>query len=108
MGKLERAASRQPQSRYEEAASDAQPVIMPTIAEYTALVSEIEAGRYPRGLDRKEAIDGLIVEICVAPWKEPQERQQAQSLAARLSVVARQQGNILTVDQDQGANEPKK
>jgi hypothetical protein len=60
---------------------------MRTLGEYSRLVSEIEQGRYPPGLDSKEAIDKLIVEICVVPWKTPEESAQAQSLALRLSIV---------------------
>jgi hypothetical protein len=58
---------------------------MRTIEEYARLVSEIEQGRYPPGFEGNEGIDWLIVEICVAPWKKPDETAQAQSLALRLS-----------------------
>jgi hypothetical protein len=53
------------------------------IAEYTLLVSQIEAGQSPHGFDRL-AIDRLIAEICVAPWKNPEEREEGQRLVARL------------------------
>jgi hypothetical protein len=57
---------------------------MPTIAEYDRLVSQIEHGECPAAFDRQGAIDGLIVEICMAPWKKPEEHSQALSLSARL------------------------
>lgn len=63
---------------------------MATLADYTHLVSEIEEGRYPPGFTGEEAIDKLIVEICVAPWKTPDERSQAQELAARLANIKEQ------------------
>ena len=64
-----------------------QPVIMRTMAEYTALVSAIEAGRCPPGLGGKEAVDKLTAEICAAPWQTPKERGIAQWLVVRLSLV---------------------
>jgi hypothetical protein len=62
---------------------------MLTLAEYSHLVSELEEGYHPPGLDSKEAIDRLIVEICAAPWKTGGERAEAQSLGFRLSRLNR-------------------
>jgi hypothetical protein len=68
-------------------AKPTQPVIVRTMAEYTALVSAIEAGRYPPGLDGKEAVDKLAAEICAVPWQTPNERGTAQWLVIRLSLA---------------------
>jgi hypothetical protein len=64
---------------------------MMTLDEYSHLVGELEEGYPPPGLDSKEAIDRLIVEVCAAPWKTSQERNEAQSIAARLSRVSGRQ-----------------
>ena len=71
------------------AADHAREVVMPTIAEYDRLISQIEHGEYPPAFSRPGAIDGLIVEMCVFPWKSPEERSRALSLSARLLRVKR-------------------
>jgi hypothetical protein len=63
---------------------------MRTLPEFSHLVSELEQGRIPPDLGSDEAIDRLIVEICAAPWKTPDERGKAQWLAVRLSNLKRQ------------------
>jgi hypothetical protein len=68
-------------------AESTQPVITRTMAEYTALVSAIEAGRSPPGLGGKEAVDKLAAEICAVPWQTPNERGTAQWLVIRLSLA---------------------
>jgi hypothetical protein len=60
---------------------------MPIIAKYTRLVDDLEQGRFPPELDTNAAIDKLIVEIIVFPWKTGAQQMKAQSLAARLSKV---------------------
>jgi hypothetical protein len=58
---------------------------MRTLNEYTHIVSEIEAGRHPPGFSGKQGIDKLIVEMCFASWKMPDDRSKVQALAARLA-----------------------
>jgi hypothetical protein len=57
---------------------------MLTLAEYSHLVSELEEGYPPPGLDSKEGVDRLIVEICAAPWNSAVDREKGQWLVARL------------------------
>jgi hypothetical protein len=53
-------------------------------ADYTRLVSQIEAGNLSHAFASKEAIDRLTAEICAAPYESSEEREEAQRLVFRL------------------------
>jgi hypothetical protein len=54
------------------------------IADYTRLVSQIEAGNLPHAFASKEAIARLRAEICAAPYESSEAREEAQRLVFRL------------------------
>jgi len=63
---------------------------MPTLAEYSRFVEDLEHGHYPACFqDSGAAINHLVSDICTAPWETAAERDKAQGLVARLERLRR-------------------
>ena len=66
---------------------------MPTLADFTAFVTDMEKGNYPACFgDRTAAAKQLVDDICVAPWENAEQREAAQGLVARLERLRHQDG----------------
>lgn len=63
---------------------------MPTLAEFTAFVTDMEKGSYPVCFkDRSEAAKQLVGDICTASWETAELREEAQGLVAKLERLRR-------------------
>ncbi len=61
---------------------------MATLAEYEALVQQLERGEFPpSSVDGPAASNLLVGRICAGPWAMPAERSKAQALLYRIRLL---------------------